>query len=117
MRFASRLALLTWLCAAGSVIAADMLLSRYVEAFHHRSFAYIGRNISADQQDKICDIFRKNVSGQPVTSSEIYYRTIRHFRDSKELKEAIDTLRMAGVLECTMLTSGDEEWKMVKEPY
>ena len=85
---------------------ADRMLTD-VEAGFPKAFAYIGRHTADEQNRRIIELF--NRFGPELTTKEITRRAAHFFRDSKELRVALDTLKDAGTIIRLVIDAGHPE--------
>ena len=96
--------------------ASLTMLESHVEAQFPKTFAYIGRHASAEAQARILEVFR-NRGNAPVSSEEIYSRTLKYFGNIRELQGALMGMRMAGTVKVSHDKLLNEWWTLLKEPY
>lgn len=72
---------------------ADAVLTQIEPGFVH-AFAGIGRNASAQQQERVLDVFRS--FGGRAHSKQLYNMIARYFRDITEIKQVFQTLVESG---------------------
>lgn len=92
---------------------ADHYISE-IEKNMHKCFSHIGEHVNAEQQEKILKILRE----QKLTKSkDLFFRLIRYFPNSNELKTTLITMEEIGVI-ANMGQPGDGAlYTIVKEPY
>jgi len=92
------------------------MIEEQVEKGFPKCFAYIGRHAAAEGITRILSVFH-NRNGAPVSSQELYSRTLQYFGNSQALSMAVNGLRLAGILTFQRDKNGGEWWKLQKEPY
>lgn len=103
--------------AERDVVMADKYLND-VEKDMPKCFAFIGRHINAEVQEKILKVFREK-TGRTVSYQELVYRSSRFVPNEQTLKEHIRLLESAGVLGYVGPNPNTKiaMWSMLKEPY
>lgn len=96
--------------------AALTMLEGHIEANFPKCFAYIGRHANAEAQGRIIEVFHSRV-GVPVSSEELYARTLKYFGNARELTLALHGMRLAGLVKVSQDKLHNEWWTLLKEPY
>ena len=96
--------------------ASLTMIESHVESQFVKSFAYIGRHANAEAQARIIEVFR-NRGQAPVSSEEIYARTLKYFGNVRDLQVALAGMRMAGIIKVSHDKLLNEWWSLIKEPY
>lgn len=102
--------------SSGSLMAADELLTKFIESKFDATFAFIGRHANADQQDRVLEFFVANQNGSSLRLSDVVYSTRRYFKSFTELHETLEFLKRAGMLKFEGLDSHtlEEYWRLVR---
>ena len=89
------------------LLEADQMLIE-IETGFPKAFAYIGRHTAAEGTKRIIELLNRNGVTE-LSTGEIIKRLIHYFRDAKELRTALDTLRQAGTIMPKVINAGHPE--------